>query len=504
MSRAKERILLQQSTRVYGGQRSPSVEQLLLACGDRPGRVAMESLCGRGTYGRYSLVSFDPVSILRCHPTDRESPFDKLDAWFIRHVPVEPAIDLPFVGGWIGYLSYEAGRRLERLPCRAVRDLELPDAWFGLYDTVAIFDHALRRWHVVGVEFPADLAPGRPPLAERLDHLESIIGQAADLDPPVVKIAPAPLGNQDRARSDYIQNARRVLEYIRAGDIYQANLTVRLAVPVSNSAVDLYRRLRLENPADYMAYIDCGDHQVLCSSPELFLHVENGEVLSRPIKGTRPRSPDPAEDAALSSALRASEKDLAELAMIVDVERNDLGRVCQAVEVDWPPTVESYATVHHLVADVRGRIGQPKPAPPELGLPISAEPPANSSSDVVGGSDVGGWVPHARTPIDILRATFPGGSITGAPKIRAMEIIDELEPVARGPYCGSIGYIGLDGRLAMNIAIRTMILKDRHAYVHAGAGIVADSNPESEYDETMAKARGMLRALGVAIDLTTD
>ena len=170
--------------------------------------------------------------------------------------------------------------------------------------------------------------------------------------------------------------------------------------------------------------------------------------------------------------LLASEKDLAELAMIVDLERNDIGRVCDDVWVDWPPSVETYATVHHLVADVRGRLGE---------------------SD----RDAEGWTPHAESVIDVLRATVPGGSITGAPKIRAMEIIDELETVARGPYCGSIGYIGLDGRMAMNIAIRTMIVKDGKAYVHAGSGIVADSDPEAEYRETMAKAKGMLSALGV-------
>jgi para-aminobenzoate synthetase component 1 len=379
---------------------------------------------------------------------------------------------LPFVGGWMGYLAYEAGRFLEHLPQQAQRDLELPFAWFGLYDTLAIFDHLHQRWHVAGVTLPAELAPNRPNLSERLDRLESLIAAAADQTPPPLTVEstarPEILTNYD----EYVRGVRRILEYIRAGDIYQANLTTRFSIPMPNDSIDLYRSLRRCNPADYMAYLGCGDHQVLCSSPELFLKVEGDQVLTRPIKGTRARAGDAAADRAVVAELLASEKDLAELAMIVDLERNDIGRVCDEVWVDWPPTVESYATVHHLVTDVRGRVGEES-------------------------CDVAQWAPHAESVIDVLRATFPGGSITGAPKIRAMEIIDELEPVARGPYCGSIGYIGLDGRMAMNIAIRTMVIKDGRAYVHAGSGIVADSDPESEYRETMAKAKGMLSALGI-------
>ncbi len=463
---------LKWDARVVAAKRHGTVEQVLLACADRAGLAVLESRCGHEIYGRYSFVTFDPVTTLRCDDQDDIDPFDVLDDPVSRFGVESDDEGLPFVGGWVGYLAYEAGCFLERLPQQTQRDLDLPFARFGLYDTLAVFDHLHQRWHVAGVELPAEVAPNRPKLAERLDHMESLITAAADQPPPPVTIPPTTHSDVLQIRAEYVRGVRRILQYIRAGDIYQANLTTRFGIPMSNNSIDLYRALRHPNPADYMAYLGCGDHQVLCSSPELFLHVEGDRVLTRPIKGTRARAGGAAEDRTVMAELLASEKDLAELAMIVDLERNDIGRVCDEVSIVWPPSVETYATVHHLVADVRGRLGE---------------------------RDYGveGWVPHAESVIDVLRATFPGGSITGAPKIRAMEIIDELEPVARGPYCGSIGYIGLDGRMAMNIAIRTMVVKDGQAYVHAGSGIVADSDPEAEYRETMAKAKGMLAALGV-------
>ncbi len=463
---------LKWDARAIAAKQCATVEQVLLCCADRAGLAVLESRRGHEIYGRYSFVTFDPVTMLRCGNRSDVDPFDALEGPMFRFGVDSNDESLPFIGGWVGYLAYEAGGFLERLPQQTQRDLDLPFAWFGLYDALAVFDHLHERWHVAGVELPAEVAPNRPKLAERLDHLESLITAAADQPPLPVTIRPTPRSDVLQNREQYVRGVRRILEYIRAGDIYQANLTTRFGIPMSNNSIDLYRALRHHNPADYMAYLDCGDHQVLCSSPELFLKVEGDQVLTRPIKGTRPRADDAAEDRAIMAELLASEKDLAELAMIVDLERNDIGRVCDEVSIDWPPTVETYTTVHHLVADVHGRLGE-------------ADRQAK------------GWVPHAESAIDILRATFPGGSITGAPKIRAMEIIDELETVARGPYCGAIGYIGLDGRMTMNIAIRTMVVKDGQAYVHAGSGIVADSDPESEYRETMAKAKGMFSALGV-------
>jgi len=472
MSTKTGKTNLKWDARVVAAKRCGTVEQMVLGCADRAGLAVLESRCGHEIYGRYSFVTFDPVTVLRCDDRNDVNPFDALADPVLRFGVDSDEDGLPFIGGWVGYMAYEAGRFLERLPQQTQRDLDLPFARFGLYDTLAVFDHLHERWHVAGVQLPAEFAPHRAKLAARLDHLETVITTAADQPLPPVIIQPANRSSVLQNRDAYVRGVRRILEYIRAGDIYQANLTTRFGIPMSNNSIDLYRALRRHNPADYMAYLSCGDHQVLCSSPELFLKVEGDRVLTRPIKGTRPRAGDGAEDRAVMAELLASEKDLAELAMIVDLERNDIGRVCDEVSIDWPPTVETYTTVHHLVADVRGRLGE---------LNRQAE----------------GWVPHAESVIDVLRATFPGGSITGAPKIRAMEIIDELEPVARGPYCGSIGYIGLDGRMTLNIAIRTMVVKDGRAYVHAGSGIVADSDPESEYRETMAKAKGMLAALGV-------
>ena len=472
MGKTIDKMVLASDSRVVaGGRGCPTVEQLLLTCRNETALVALESLTGHETYGRHSIVSFDPVSLLHCTDVQPRDPFDQLEDIVGRYSVQNADSDVPLLGGWIGYLGYEAGRFLERLPAQAERDLDLPSAWFGLFDSVAVFNHHRGEWRVAGVEFPPSLAGKRPDLADRLDRLESLIRAAAEQSPPQLRISPALGHNLHVNQGRYIEGVRRILNYIRAGDIYQANLTTRFDIPVFNSSIDLYRSLRHNNPADYMAYLDCGDHQVLCSSPELFLSVAGREVLTRPIKGTRSRSADPAEDRLRKSELLTSEKDLAELAMIVDLERNDLGRVCVEVRADWPPSVETYATVHHLVADVRGRLGEPL-------------------------ADSDGWSPEAKSVIDVLRPTFPGGSITGAPKIRAMEIIDQLEPVARGPYCGAIGYIGLDGRMTFNVAIRTMVTKAGRAHVHAGSGIVADSDPDAEYAETLAKAQGMLAALG--------
>ncbi len=429
--------------------------------------MVLESLCHQHSYGRYTIVSFDPVERLVC---DRLQPIDPFEALQSRAAAIPklalPAM-IPFAGGWIGYLAYEAGRFLERLPGQAKGDLDLPFACFGLYDTAAIFDHACGQWHVAGVQLPE--CPGRPALDRRLQHLEALLSEAAETEPPPFQVVATP-ADAEGGRRAYVAGVRRILEHIRAGDVYQANLSYRFAVPLRSAAVDVYRALCAANPAAYMAFLDAGDHQVLCSSPELFLQLRDRDVLTRPIKGTSPRSQDPLTDAALARRLTGSAKDLAELAMIVDLLRNDLGRVCATVEASWPPLLESYRTVHHLVADVRGTLGTP---------PLAT----------------GGWVPHASSAIELLRATFPGGSITGAPKIRAMEIIDELEPVARGPYCGSIGYIGLDGSMTMNIAIRTMTLKGAVAYIHSGSGIVVDSDPHAEYDEIKAKAQGLFAAL---------
>jgi len=325
-----------------------------------------------------------------------------------------------------GYWSYDARYHVERLPRRTLDDLRLPDCWLGYYADTFRYDRTE--------------CPAKPPRRAL----------------PVS--TPEPRDTMPRAA--YEGAAQRVLEYIAAGDCYQVNLSHRLTVPLTGEPWGLYERLRGISPAPYAAYLDCGDHQVLSASPELFLRIRDGQVETRPIKGTRPRGRTPEEDAALAAELLSSAKDRAELLMIVDLERNDLGRVCEYGSVHVPDLfrLESYSNVHHLVATVRGTVR------PELG------------------------------PLDCLRAAFPGGSITGAPKIRAMEIIEELEPVRRGVYTGAIGWMDGRGNAEWNIAIRTMVAQAGQVHLYAGGGIVADSDPAAEFDETMVKAEAMLRA----------
>jgi len=266
-------------------------------------------------------------------------------------------------------------------------------------------------------------------------------------------------------RPKYEQAVKRVIEYILDGDIFQANIAMRfnVALPENFKRFDYYRRLRSINPAPFAAFFELGEFAIASSSPERFMRLAGNRIEARPIKGTRPRGINPAEDAALAKALCESEKDRAENIMIVDLLRNDLSRVCEDGSVDVPAlcALESFASVHHLVSTVTGTLR------PGLGA------------------------------VDVLRAAFPGGSITGAPKIRAMQIISEIEPHARGAYCGAIGYIGFDGAMDMNIAIRTVVLEKQRAVFHAGGGIVADSVPASEYAECYDKARALLTALGV-------
>ena len=326
-------------------------------------------------------------------------------------------------GTAIGYFGYDLKNFIERLPAQGVDDLGLPDLWFGFYDTPVRF--ASR--------------PGSQP---------------APAMPPNSRTTALPSSSFTRA--SYRQAVQRAKDYIAAGDIYQVNISQRFQCQVDAPAAEVYRTLRSANPAPYCAYLDIGDAQILSSSPECFLKLDDRQVVTRPIKGTRPRAVDPAE-------LLAAPKDNAELLMIIDLERNDLGRVCEFGSVHVPELVrvESFATVHHLVATVAGTLRQE--------------------------------VSH----VDCVRACFPGGSITGAPKIRAMEIIDELEPQTRGVYTGAIGFFDPANRQAhFNIAIRTAVYQPGgHLTFQAGGGIVADSDPDAEYDETLAKAQGIFNAL---------
>ncbi|NQT19349.1 MAG: aminodeoxychorismate synthase component I [Planctomycetes bacterium] len=369
----------------------------------------------------------------------------------------------PCAGGAVGYLSYDLKHFIERLPDAAVDDVGWPDMYFGFYDAVVCVDHHDACAAVIAYDGDGGRAQARA------DRLRAHIEQAdrGTPPPPVSQHSAGLKGNF--TREGYIATVRRCKDYIAAGDIFQVNLSQRFDTTVGLAPPALYERLRAINPAPFACYLQHGDYAVLSSSPERFLKVSRPHdaaqwhVETRPIKGTRPRRPGhEAFNERMRRELIGSPKDNAELTMIVDLERNDLGRVCSygSVKVTQRVVLEEYPTVYHLVATVEGDLH------------------------------------HGKDIIDLLKATFPGGSITGAPKIRAMEIIDELEPTRRGVYTGAIGYISFDGTADFNIAIRTILMKGQRVLFQVGGGIVADSDPAAEYDETLVKAEALFDALG--------
>lgn len=465
---------------------SPSPGAVIAAVGAGEGVAVLDSAAPLPQAGRYTIIACQPLATYSHRPDDG-NPFERMRRLLActgMLAPAEPPSELPFAGGWIGYFSYEAGRYLERLPATVREDVGLPLARFALYDSAAIHDRQTGRWTIVAVDpagwdLPSTMA-AHPGVAERIRWWKQTLGRAdaGPSRPHPAQPLPGASVRHNLRLEEYLSIVDRGREYIAAGDIFQVNLARRESTPAREDPLSVYLRLRESNAGAYSAFVrwseageagsPSAEAAILSSSPELLLHLENRNVATRPIKGTRPRSSDPAVDESLRLELAASEKDRAELAMIVDLERNDLGRVCEfgsirvAAEASEaaPFALESHPTVHHLVATVSGRLAE------------------------------------GRDAIDLLRATFPGGSITGAPKVRAMEIIDELEPTERSVYTGSIGYF-TPGRLVMNIAIRTMIQAGGMLHWYAGGGIVADSRPEAEFEETCAKALGMRRALGL-------
>jgi len=357
-----------------------------------------------------------------------------------------------FAGGLVGYFGYDLAPRIETLPRCRPRDSRLPDIRLALYDTGLTIDHQSGNVNAWSSGFRGETE------STVHERLERFVGALETSSPR--EITPPSLGPvvASMTRDDYLAAVRRALEYIAAGDIFQVNFSQRFESTGCVDPFDLYQRLRRRSPAPFSAYLQWDDLAIVSASPEWFYRTDaDGRIITRPIKGTRPRGVNDEEDRRLIAELRASPKDRAELTMIVDLERNDLGRVCEygSVCVDDALSVESYAQVHHLVATVAGRLR----------------------------AGVG--------PIDVARALFPGGSITGAPKIRAMEIIDELEPNRRSAYTGAIGYLGLGGVSCFNIAIRTMLVEGDRVSYQVGGGVVADSIPEAEYQETLDKGRGL-------------
>jgi para-aminobenzoate synthetase component 1 len=427
--------------------------------------------------GRFSLVGCQPFLVLRSHGrrvwlageggTEEVAgdTFTVLGELLARYRMGPGWWPGPFPGGAVGYLGYDLGRLLERLPRRAQDDLELPEAYLGFYDTVAVFDHGTGKGYLVSTGFPEDdLAPRRERARERLARLRELLSSPPPLSRPLS--CPRLNGHLSAnfTQHGYEQAVETAREYIAAGDIFQVNLSQRFEAPLPLPPWELYLRLRGLNPAPFAAYLNFDGATVASASPERFLRLRGDRVATRPMKGTRPRGATPQQDRALARELSTSVKDRAENVMIVDLERSDLGRVCRfgSVRVRGLYTLEKYATVFQLTSTVEGQLRE------GLGA------------------------------VDLLRATFPGGSVTGAPKVRAMEIIDELEPARRGPYCGSIGYLGFDGDMELNIAIRTFVIKDSRAYFQVGGAVVYDSSPQAEYRETLDKAQALMQALGVA------
>lgn len=469
-------------TRVALDQETPVTLYRKLV-GHGPGFL-LESLAGGEDSARFSIVGAYPVRVLRCQ--DRASlvheprgpatlppnPFEALRAFT---PPGTVPEGLRFAGGAVGYLGYDAVGYLERLPA-VPSDLNVPTAWFMECDLVAVVDH-LR--HELTLVAPARPAPGTDPrlvyeearhrLGTALRRLAAGVGGGRPVPlldeggPGAGGSLPAAVASLDR--DAFTAAARRALDYIRAGDVFQVVLSRRLSFPLTGDPFDLYRAYRVVSPSPYMFFIRFdGETALLGASPELLVRVQGRRVLTRPLAGTRPRGATAQQDLAMERELLADEKERAEHTMLVDLGRNDVGRVSRfgSVRVERLMYVERYSHVMHLASDVVGELAD--------------------GFDAV----------HA------LAACFPAGTLTGAPKVRAMEIIAELEPVARGPYGGVVGYLGYDGSLDMCIAIRTVLVHRGRAHLQVGAGVVADSDPDREFEETENKARSALRALELA------
>ena len=431
----------------------------------------LESLGGSLNTSRYSFIGVNPAVVFESKGNNIKisenqnnrftcgNPMEVLKA-FIKQRETERRPGLPpFIGGAVGYFGYDLVHHFEKLPVTASDDLQLPDMVFMIVDVVVAFDHQEKKGWIIAVS--DEHGQGDSESWEQIVIIENRI----KADTPLLNTGQS--GAKVRmvsnlTKKEYVDMVRRCKEYISAGDIFQTNLSQRLSAHIKGiNPLNIYRILREINPSPFSAFIDTGSFQLVSSSPERLVRLNKGITDTRPIAGTRPRGKDGIENGMLRSELITNEKERAEHIMLVDLERNDLGRVCRygSVKADEFMVLESYSHVTHIVSNVTGEIK------PELDA------------------------------FDLIKAVFPGGTITGVPKIRCMEIIDELEPTARGPYTGSIGYISYTGDMDMNIIIRTFIIKDGWAHVQAGAGIVADSDPDKEYNETLYKAEALLKTL---------
>lgn len=415
--------------------------------------------------GRFTFIGADPFMTIEAKEgkitikkdgSTEESTGDQLErlADLLARFSEKPHPEFPFSGGAIGYIAYEAG---EPMPARKIDEVSLPDLRFGFYDTVLIYDHLEEQLTIASTGLPEKGSEKKNRAKGRMEQFSALIKENIHTNGKKPHIGRT---KSNFSRRDYTKGVEKIKEYISEGDIYQANLSQRFSAPFRGSPYLLYKRFRDLNPVSFGGYLGYHDLSIVCNSPERFLSLKGRKLETRPIKGTTKREKGAIENLLQIKTLKSSKKETAEHIMIVDLVRNDLGRVCKygSVKVDELMNIESYSNLHHTVSTVSGELRE--------GL----------------------------TPVDCIRAAFPGGSITGAPKIRAMEIIHEIEPNPRWIYTGSIGYIGFDGNMDLNIAIRTAFIKDGSIYFSAGGGIVADSDPEAEYEETLLKG-GIFRKI---------
>jgi para-aminobenzoate synthetase component 1 len=449
---------------------------LLPALGGIPGTILLCSGSPIGPHARYSLLAARPFLLFQSRGSRCEawSARGQRTTWFgnpwqvleglLNRYEVRDEIDHPFpLGGCFGFWSYDLRHHVEpRLPHRHPTELDLPQAHLGFHDSLVVFDHVLQKAFIVATGLRLDGSRSLDAAQRQVQFWQQIlatpiaVSSHSSFSPTSIE---EPTSSLDEG--GFVTAVQLAQKYIRAGDVYQVNLSRRLAVDWPGRGQELFRRLLAVTPAPFAAYLDGGTFQLASSSPELFLRFSGRQVVTRPIKGTRPRGTDAIRDAQLAYELQTSPKELAELLMITDLLRNDLGRICDYGSIHVPDLarLEQFPQVQHLVATIEGRLR------PRL------------------------------SHLEALAQCFPGGSVTGAPKIRAMEIIDELEPVGRGPYTGALGYLGFNGESQLSIVIRTAITTAGKAWFHTGAGIVADSSPEAEYAETTAKAGGFLLAV---------
>jgi anthranilate synthase component 1 len=433
----------------------------------------LESVEGGERFGRYSFIGVGPATRLRAYGREVEvsspsgvraldaDPLDVArDLLSVYKPVVDPGLP-PFFGGAVGYFGYDSARLWERLPNRPPDPLGLPDCYLVITDAVVVFDHVSHSLRViVNAHVNGDAAAAYRSAVETIERIHARLRAPLMVPEPSGRVET--MMDQQMSSADFIRAVERAREYVAAGDVFQVVLSRRFSAKAEGvDALDIYRSLRRVNPSPYLFFLDFDGVKIIGSSPELLVKLENGVVENRPLAGTRPRGLDDADDRRLEAELKADEKERAEHTMLVDLGRNDLGRVCRfgTVEVTELMSVERYSHVMHIVSNVQGRLDD------------------------------------GRDAFDVLRVCFPAGTVSGAPKIRAMEIIDELEPHSRGPYAGAVGFIGYSGNMEMAITIRTMFMAGGRVYMQAGAGIVADSVPEREYLETVNKAKALVRAL---------